>query len=96
MAGAERVIAVDPVQHRLDKAANYNGVETYFLEDTAQAGTELYELAKGGADVIIDCVGMDGLEPVKEKAKNLVSLQNGTISPLQMASQAVKNLEQSK
>ena len=69
MAGAERVIAVDPVQHRLDKAANYNGVETYFLEDTAQAGTELYELAKGGADVIIDCVGMDGLEPVKEKAK---------------------------
>ncbi|HHA4133673.1 TPA: zinc-binding dehydrogenase, partial [Enterococcus faecium] len=90
MAGAERVIAVDPVQHRLDKAANYNGVETYFLEDTAQAGTELYELAKGGADVIIDCVGMDGLEPVKEKAKNLVSLQSGTISPLQMASQAVK------
>ncbi len=33
---------------------------------------------------------MDGLEPVKEKAKNLVSLQSGTISPLQMASQAVK------
>lgn len=92
MAGAERVIAVDPVQHRLDKAANYNGVETYFLEDTAQAGTELYELAKGGADVIIDCVGMDGLEPVKEKAKNLVSLQSGTISPLQMASQAVKKI----
>ncbi|HAP8829504.1 TPA: alcohol dehydrogenase catalytic domain-containing protein [Enterococcus faecium] len=54
------------------------------------AGAELYELAKGGADVIIDCVGMDGLEPVKEKAKNLVSLQSGTISPLQMASQAVK------
>lgn len=50
----------------------------------------MYELAKGGADVIIDCVGMDGLEPVKEKAKNLVSLQSGTISPLQMASQAVK------
>ena len=90
MTGAERVIVVDPVQHRLDKAADYNGVETYFLEDTAQAGTELYELAKGGADVIIDCVGMDGLEPVKEKAKNLVSLQSGTISPLQMASQAVK------
>ena len=43
MTGAERVIAVDPVQHRLDKAANYNGVGSYFLEDTAQAGTELYE-----------------------------------------------------
>ena len=25
---------------------------------------------------------MDGLEPVKEKAKNLVSLQSGTISPI--------------
>ncbi len=90
MAGAERVIAVDPVQHRIDKAARYNHVETYLLEDTQSAGKELYELAKGGADVIIDCVGMDGLEPVKEKAKNLVSLQSGTISPIQMAAQAVK------
>lgn len=35
---------------------------------------ELYELVKGGVDVIIDCVGMDGLEFVKEKVKNLVSL----------------------
>lgn len=89
MAGAERVIAVDPVQHRLDKAANYNGVETYFLEDTAQAGTELYELAKGGADVIIDCVGMDGLEPVKEKRKFSKLTKRHNLS-LQMASQAVK------
>ncbi|MGM9902906.1 MAG: alcohol dehydrogenase catalytic domain-containing protein [Enterococcus sp.] len=90
MAGAKRVIAVDPVQHRLDKAAQYNHVETYFLDDTSQAGNDLYDLTRGGADVIIDCVGMDGLEPTKEKAKNLVSLQSGTISPIQMAAKAVK------
>lgn len=90
MAGAERVIAVDPVQHRIDKATRYNNVETYLLKDTQTAGTELYELTKGGADVIIDCVGMDGLEPMTEKAKNLVRLQSGTISPIQMASQAIK------
>ncbi|MGX7173255.1 alcohol dehydrogenase catalytic domain-containing protein [Enterococcus ratti] len=90
MAGAKRVIAVDPVQHRIDKAARYNNVETYLLQDTQTAGADLYERTKGGADVIIDCVGMDGLEPVKEKAKNLISLQSGTISSLQMASQAIR------
>ena len=90
MAGASRVIAVDPVQHRIDKAGRYNNVETFLLEDVQNAGTDLYELTKGGADVIIDCVGMDGLEPVNEKAKNLVSLQSGTISPIQIAAKAAK------
>ena len=90
MAGASRVIAVDPVQHRIDKAGRYNNVETFLLEDVQNAGTDLYELTKGGADVIIDCVGMDGLEPVKEKAKNLVNLQSGTISPIQIAAKAAK------
>lgn len=90
MAGASRVIAVDPVQHRIDKAGRYNNVETFLLEDIQNAGNNLYELTKGGADVIIDCVGMDGLEPVKEKAKNLVSLQSGTISPIQIAAKAAK------
>ena len=90
MAGASRVIAVDPVQHRIDKAGRYNNVETFLLEDVQNAGTDLYELTKGGADVIIDCVGMDGLEPVKEKAKNQVSLQSGTISPIQIAAKAAK------
>lgn len=90
IAGASRVIAVDPVQHRIDKAGRYNNVETFLLEDVQNAGTDLYELTKGGADVIIDCVGMDGLEPVKEKAKNLVSLQSGTISPIQIAAKAAK------
>lgn len=90
MAGTSRVIAVDPVQHRIDKAGRYNNIETFLLEDVQNAGTDLYELTKGGADVIIDCVGMDGLEPVSEKAKNLVSLQSGTISPIQIAAKAAK------
>ena len=90
IAGTSRVIAVDPVQHRIDKAGRYNNVETFLLEDVQNAGTDLYELTKGGADVIIDCVGMDGLEPVNEKAKNLVSLQSGTISPIQIAAKAAK------
>ena len=90
MAGAKRVIAVDPVTHRLDKARSYNQVETFQLDDLSTSGDDLYELTKGGADVIIDCVGMDGIEPTKEKAKNLVSLQSGTISPIQMAAKAVK------
>ena len=90
MAGAKRVIAVDAVEHRLSLAKSYNGVETFDFTDSSDSGTELYELTKGGADVVIDCVGMDGVEPLKEKAKNLVSFQVGTILPIQMAAKAVK------
>lgn len=46
MAGAKRVIAVDPVSHRLEKAQSYNQVETFQLDDLATSADDLYELTK--------------------------------------------------
>ena len=90
MKGAARVIAVDNVDHRLQHAKKMNGVEIVNFSDVSEVGSELYEMTKGGAEIVIDCVGMDGVKPLKEKAKDFVSLQSGSYSPIQTASEAVK------
>ena len=90
MKGAKRVIAVDNVKHRLDHAHKTNNVETVNFKDVTEVGKFLYDTTNGGADVVTDCVGMDGVAPAKEKAKTLLSVQSGTISPLVTASESVK------
>lgn len=90
MKGAKRVIAVDNVKHRLEHARNTNNVETVNFKDVTEVGKFLYDTTSGGADVVIDCVGMDGVMPAREKAKTLLSVQSGTISPLVTASESVK------
>ncbi|WP_407372080.1 zinc-dependent alcohol dehydrogenase [Carnobacterium sp.] len=90
MKGAKRVIAVDNVKHRLDHAQKTNNVETVNFKDVTEVGKFLYDTTNGGADVVIDCVGMDGVTPTREKAKTLLSVQSGTISPLVTASESVK------
>ncbi|WLR51861.1 alcohol dehydrogenase catalytic domain-containing protein [Bacillus tianshenii] len=90
LKGAARVIAVDHVEHRLEHAKTTNRVETYNFEEHDDIGSMLHESTKGGADVVIDCVGMDGKVSTKEKVKNAVGNQKGTISPIITASQAVR------
>ncbi|KXZ23347.1 glutathione-dependent formaldehyde dehydrogenase [Bacillus nakamurai] len=87
--GAKRVIAVDQVPHRLEHAKRTNGVETYNFTEHDEIGKLLLEQTSGGADVVIDCVGMDGTRLAKEKADQKPN-QFGTISPILTASEAVK------
>ncbi|SDI16746.1 S-(hydroxymethyl)glutathione dehydrogenase / alcohol dehydrogenase [Alteribacillus bidgolensis] len=49
----------------------------------------MHENTKGGADVVIDCVGMDGTVPPSKKHGSEGDNQFGTISPIVTASQAV-------
>jgi len=90
LKGAKRVIAIDHVPHRLDHAARTNRVETFNFEEHKEMGKMLHEITKGGADVVIDCVGMDGTVLTKEKVRNMVGNQYGTISPIMTASEAVR------
>jgi len=90
MKGAKRVIAVDHIKHRLKMAQSYNDVETVELKNVLTIGLELHEMTSGGADVVIDCVGMDGVKPLLEKARNLVSTQSGTITPILTAAECVR------
>lgn len=90
LKGAKRVIAVDNVLHRLEHSKKTNGVETVNFDNVKEVGSTLYEMTKGGAEVVIDCVGMDGVTPKTEKASNLITPQSGTISPIVTATECVK------
>ena len=88
--GAKRVIAVDNVPYRLNHAKIYKGVETINFEDYDNTGEYIKEITHGGADVVLDCVGMDGKMTAIEKVETMLKLQGGSKSAIEIASQAVR------
>ena len=86
---AKRVIAVDLVGYRLQKAAEY-GAEAVNLEDQDYTGDLIKEMTHGGADVVIDCVGMDGKMSKFEMVESALKLQGGSKSAIELAAQAVR------
>jgi len=90
MKGAKRVIVVDLLDYRLDHAKKTNKVEILNLENYDDVGLHIRELTKGGVDVVIDCVGMDGKLSMIEKIEQKLKLQGGTLSAIEIASKAIK------
>ncbi|RFU69362.1 glutathione-dependent formaldehyde dehydrogenase [Peribacillus saganii] len=90
MKGAKRVIAVDNLPYRLNHAKKMNNVETVNFEDYDNAGEYIKHLTQGGADVVIDCVGMDGKKSVVEAVEQKLKLQGGTLSAIEIALNAVR------
>ncbi len=90
MKGAKRVIAVDHLPYRLNHAVQKNKVEAFNMDDFDDIGKHLREVTHGGADVVIDCVGMDGKMSAMEKIGQKLKLQGGTISALDSSIDAVK------
>ncbi|MCP1191479.1 glutathione-dependent formaldehyde dehydrogenase [Priestia flexa] len=90
LKGANRVIAIDNVEHRLQHAKKYNNAEVYNFDEEKEIGKLLRETTGGGADVVIDCVGMDGQLSSSEPKLNSNSQQRGTISPIITAAESVR------
>ncbi|MBD3917567.1 glutathione-dependent formaldehyde dehydrogenase [Paenibacillus sp. PR3] len=90
MKGAKRVIAVDHLDYRLKHAKEINKVETYDFTKDADMGEYLKEITHGGADVVIDCVGMDGKKSPLEWLEQKIKLQGGTLGPIQIATKAAR------
>lgn len=90
LKGAKRVIAVDYVNYRLQHAKRTNHVETVNVEQESNIGEFLKEMTQGGADVVIDAVGMDGKMSDLEFLASGMKLQGGTLGPVIIASQAVR------
>ncbi|MBU9721304.1 MULTISPECIES: zinc-dependent alcohol dehydrogenase [Bacillaceae] len=90
LKGANRVIAVDYIGYRLEHAKRTNQVEIVNFEDYENVGSFLHDMTKGGADVVIDCVGMDGKMTDLEFLATGLKLQGGSMGALVMASQAVR------
>ncbi|HEY8387748.1 MAG TPA: zinc-dependent alcohol dehydrogenase [Parasegetibacter sp.] len=88
--GAERVIAVDPLEYRLEKARRVNKVDTINSEDE-HLMEKIREMTKGrGADVAIDAVGMEANRSFMEKAKAVINVEKGTMKVLEMCTEAVR------
>lgn len=87
---AERVIAVDHLSYRLNHSKITNRTEVFDFTRHKDMGEILKEVTKGGADVVIDCVGMDGKKSPLEFMEQKFKLQGGTLGPIQIASKAVK------
>lgn len=90
MLGAKRVIAIDHVPYRLQKAIQMNKVEAYNFDDFDHMGKHIREITNGGADIVIDCVGMDGKMSLADKAQQKLKLQGGTLSALDIGLEAVR------
>ncbi|MFC3038707.1 alcohol dehydrogenase catalytic domain-containing protein [Virgibacillus xinjiangensis] len=88
MKGAKRVIAVDHEDYRLEHAKRINQVETFNYHEFGDMAGHLKEITKGGAEIIIDCVGMDGEVTAKEHAKAATG-QIGSIDPIITAAHSV-------
>ena len=88
--GAERIIAVDNIDYRLEHAKQFNKVEIINFNDYDNTGETIKEITHGGADVVIDCVGMDGEITIIEKIETALKIQGGSKSALEIASQAVR------
>lgn len=88
--GAERVIAIDYFDYRLNHSRKMNQTEIFDFTKYDDMGETLKELTKGGADVVIDCVGMDGKKSPLEYVEQKLKLQGGTMGPIQIATKAVK------
>ncbi|PTE32709.1 alcohol dehydrogenase catalytic domain-containing protein, partial [Staphylococcus equorum] len=90
LKGAERVIAIDNVEHRLTHAKKSNGAEVYNFSKEDNIGKLLHESTRGGADVVIDCVGMDGQVAQDDLEISSNSAQRGNISPIITAAESVR------
>lgn len=89
MKGAARVIAVDELPYRMERAKRINNVEIVDFSQHDNTGAFIHDLTKGGARIVIDCVGMDGKKSPAEAAQQKLKLQGGTLSAIDIAKDAV-------
>lgn len=88
--GAKRVIAVDTLNDRLDHSKHWNHTEGFNLAEFDDLGNHLLDITDGGADVVIDCVGMSGRMKTIEVIETALRLQGGALGAVEFASQVVK------
>jgi S-(hydroxymethyl)glutathione dehydrogenase/alcohol dehydrogenase len=90
--GASRVIAIDPLNYRLEKARKVNNVDTLNPHevDVVQA---IRDMTGGrGADVCVDAVGFEPERTLIDKAKAVINFEKGSIKVLEMCFEAVRRM----
>ncbi|RVU00371.1 glutathione-dependent formaldehyde dehydrogenase [Mucilaginibacter limnophilus] len=88
--GAGRVIAIDVLDYRLEKAKAVNKVETLnpHKVDVVEAIREM--TAGRGADVCVDAVGFEPERGIMDRVKSAVNFEVGSMKVLDMCFKAVR------
>jgi len=88
--GAERVIAIDPLDYRLALAKRVNNVETINPHE-ADPVEIIRQMTNGrGADVCVDAVGLEAERSFFDKVKATVNFEKGTMKVLENCVKAVR------
>ena len=92
LRGAARVINVDTLQYRLDKARSSANSETILWEDNAKDVIEkIRQMTNGrGADVCIDAVGFEPDRSLIDRAKAVINFEKGSVKVLEACMSAVR------
>jgi S-(hydroxymethyl)glutathione dehydrogenase/alcohol dehydrogenase len=88
--GAGRVIAIDPLDYRLEKAKAVNNVDT-LNPHKVKVVEAIREMTQGrGADVCIDAVGFEPERNLMDRIKATVNFEKGSTKVLEMCFEAVR------
>lgn len=90
LQGSGRVIAIDPLNYRLNKARAVNNVETLNPHEV-NVVEAIREMTGGrGADVCVDAVGTEAERSFFDKVKAVVNFEKGTMKVLEQCFEAVR------
>jgi alcohol dehydrogenase len=90
--GASRVIAIDPLNYRLEKAKAVNKVDTLNPHEVDVIEAIRSMTGGRGADVCVDAVGFEPERNFFDKVKAAVNFEAGSMKVLDMAFKAVRRM----
>lgn len=92
LRNAGRVVIIDTLQYRLDKAAETASCETILWDDGAKDTVEkIRSMTEGrGADVCIDAVGFEPERSLADRAKAVINFEKGSVKVLEACMSAVR------
>ena len=90
LMGASKVIGVDILPYRLETARRTSGVDVINAADTDPVEAIRALTGGRGADVVIEAVGMEVDRSLLKKIANVVHLQRGSITAVEIAFSAVR------
>lgn len=92
LRGAERVIVIDTLEYRLQKASIAARSETILWKDGAKEVVEqIRAMTQGrGADVCIDAVGFEPDRNLLDRAKSVLNFEKGSIKVMEACMSAVR------
>ena len=92
LKNAAKVIIVDTVPYRLEKAKQAAGCDTILWKDGPKdVVQQIRDLTQGrGADLCVDAVGFEPDRSILDKAKAVVNLEKGSVKVLEACMSAVR------